>query len=951
MTRYAPEQQPATFGKMRSFGPFELHPERRELVETGQPRQIGGRALDLLIALTDRAGEVVGKDELISRAWPSTVVDESGLRVQIAAIRKILRDGRSGNRYIINVPGRGYSFIAPLNRQETSAVAGAMPRTHAKAGADAAVRLPVRNTRVIGRSDTFVSLKAKLLTWRFVTIVGSGGIGKTTLALALAAALGPRFADGIVFVDLAPLADPQLVASTVASALGIALPAEDALGRLAEFLKAKHILLLLDTCEHVINQVAALAEHLFRSGPGIHLLATSREPLLVDGEWTERLLPLGLPPVTPAVSRPMDAANALGFPAIELFAERAAASCSGFRLTDQDVPTVAAICRQLDGIPLAIELAAASVEAFGLAGLASRLDDRFALLTRGRRTALPRQQTLRATLDWSYETLTQAEKTVLRRLAMFKGWFSDDACRAVATDEGLASAEILACLGSLVSKSLIVTDTAGAALSYRMLDTTRVYALSQLSQGDERPGVTRRYAEYFCSRFERLEAEWQSRPTAEALTEYAGTINDIRAALSWSFSPEGDATTGLRLTAASAYLWFHLSLMDEYRARVDTALEVLRGLGTVDPRVEMRLLLALGHALYHAGGLGPKMAAAFTQGLAIAERLGSTAHQLQAVWGLWAVRGTSGDYTATIALAERYAALARLSGDADTILFADRTLALSLHWLGEHEGALQHTQSTLAHPATIARRTPGNGFQLDHLSAVRPIIARIQWLRGYPDQALATVKQIADDALNARHAPSACYLLAVAACPVATWMGEFTLAHALTRRLHDAATEHALLFWQMFARCYDVGLAVLEGGEVDPPAFLADARLGLRHLETLSTLHPVLLSDRILAGFDAGHMSWSRAETLRAKGERLLAVGAPDAELCFTQSMEIARRQQALAWELRAATSLARLWRDSDRRVAARELLEAVYGRFSEGFGTVDLVAARGLLTELGARF
>jgi tetratricopeptide (TPR) repeat protein len=454
-----------------------------------------------------------------------------------------------------------------------------------------------------------------------------------------------------------------------------------------------------------------------------------------------------------------------------------------------------------------------------------------------------------------------------------------------------------------------------------------------------------------------LEAAWQGRPVAAALTPYTHTIDDIRAALGWSFAPDGDATIGLRLTAASANLWFHLSLMDEYRTQVEAALAILRRAPSPDGAIELRLLIALGHAIYHSQGPGPQMAEAFTRGLALAEQFHSTAQQLQAVWGLWAVRSTSGDYPASLVLAEKYAQLAHGFGDEDTALFADRTLALSFHWLGEHEQAWQHTQSTLAHPSTIVRRTPGNGFQLNHQAAGRPIIARVHWMRGYPDQALATAKQIMADALLVEHPPSACYVLAVAACPVAIWAGDFALAHSLTAILRRTATENALTFWQMFARCYEFALSYIdpENGEivVGVDEFARDPRLGLRHLETLSTLHPDLLSAKVLADLEAGSTTWSRPEILRAKGERILRHGghqaAESAEACFQQSIEIARQQQALSWELRAAISLARLWRDSGRGADGHRQLQAAYGRFGEGFGTTDLMTAAQLLRELGS--
>ena len=385
-----------------AFGPFRLFAAQRLLLEHEKPLRLGSRALEILTVLVENPGELVTKEEPIGRVWPDTFVEEGNLRVHMAALRRALGDGQAGNRYVVTVPGRGYRFVAPVSVLEPSAPAPAKSR-------EAASNLPLLLTRMVGRAEIVAALAVQLAQRRFITIVGAGGIGKTTVAVAIADAVMPNYRDKVAFVDLSPLTNAALIPSMVVAILGLPTHSENALTALIAFLSDKEMLLVLDSCEHVVDAVANLVERVREAAPGVHILATSREPLRAAGERLYRLLPLGVPPS----SVRLKAEEALAFPAIQLFVERAAAVLDGFELTDANAPIIADICRRLDGIALAIELAAGRIDAFGLRELAARLDDRFRLLTRGRRTALPRHETLSTTLDWSYQLLPESERTVL----------------------------------------------------------------------------------------------------------------------------------------------------------------------------------------------------------------------------------------------------------------------------------------------------------------------------------------------------------------------------------------------------------------------------------------------------------------------------------------------------------------------------------------------------------
>ena len=459
-----------------SFGSFRLLPAQQLLMEGDTPVRLGSRALEILIALVERAGELVSKSELLSRVWPGTFVDENTLRVQIAGLRKALGDGQPGRRYVTNIPGRGYRFVAPVDLSEPGD--GPVPKSTA---AQRTHNLPISQARALGRGDAIGTLTHQLPKQRLITIVGAGGIGKTTVALAVAETLLQSYDDGVWFVDLAPLSDPRLVPGTLAAALGLAVERENEVSQLIGLLQHKAMLLVLDSCEHVVAGAAALAEQLLAGVPGLRILATSREPLRADGERVHRLSPLEVPPDQTGLSVP----DAMAYSSVQLFIERAAASVDGFQLSDADVPIVITICRKLGGVPLAIELAAARVDAFGIKQLAVLLDDRFRILNQGRRTAQPRHRSLDATLDWSYEFLPQTERALLRRLSVFANAFTLDAAVAQAGDDNM---DIVDSIANLVAKSLISADVGGPVVYYRLLDTTRAYAEQKLIESNEHQG-------------------------------------------------------------------------------------------------------------------------------------------------------------------------------------------------------------------------------------------------------------------------------------------------------------------------------------------------------------------------------------------------------------------------------------------------------------------------------
>jgi predicted ATPase len=940
-----------------AFGSFRLIPAQRVLLGDGKPLRLGSRALDILIALVEGAGETIHKDRLIARAWPDTVVDEGALRVHVAALRKALGDGGAGRRYIANNPGRGYTFVAPVTREHQRAAPAAPD------GGTAANNLPVPLTRIVGRDDVVAALATQLAQRRLLTIVGPGGIGKTTVAVAIAEAVSPAYADGVWFVGLASLPDPDLVPSTVSTVLGISQSGTNPVSGLAAWLRDKHALIVLDSCEHVIGAVAPLAEAVLKAAPQLRILVTSREPLRAEGEWLHRLASLELPPD----SLDLSAAEALGYSAVQLFSERAMAAADGFIFDDANVAAVLEICRRLDGVPLALELAAARIDVFGVRELADHLDDRFRVLTSGRRTALPRHQTLGATLDWSYQLLFEAEQTVLRRLAVFAGDFSLEAAVAVAAD--IASSEVIDHIASLVAKSLVAADLCDETAQYRLLDTTRLYAFDKLRSAGELPEAARRHAEYYCVVFAHAEAESESRPQAEWLAVYGPHLDNVRAGLDWAFSPDGDPRIGVALTIAAVPLWVQLSLFGECRERAERALASLDGDVAVTPRPRMQLSAALAWSLMYGVGRAREAGPAWTTTLELAEGLDDRGYQQRALWGLCIDQFNNGEFRAALEFARRFAALVANSTDTIDLMMADRILATALHYLGDQRNARQHIERALAHLAALAQQPQIVRLRFDMRVSTHYFQARILWLQGFADQALRVVEHNVEEGRAIGQALTFCSVLGQGACPIAFLAGDLDAAERYGAMLLDHTERHPIRLWNVWARCFNglviakrggigTGLQALRGGLEQS----GEARFLPRFLLLLGELAACLgeagevglgleTVEETLARCEARDERWYVAELLRIKGELTILEGAPDAAAAaeghFLQALDCARAQGALSWELRAATDLARLWRNQHRAAEAHELLGSAYGRFTEGFDTADLREAKSLLEEL----
>jgi predicted ATPase/DNA-binding winged helix-turn-helix (wHTH) protein len=940
-----------------SFGPFRLHPTARLLTKEGITVKLGDRALDVLIFLAERAGKVVSKRELCSRVWRNAVVDEGSLRVRIVELRKALGDGRSGARYVANVKGQGYSFVAPVLRQRGFTEVAPKGETPEKPPA-----FPSRLMRMVGRDEVVQKIAAQLTAKRFVTIVGPGGIGKTTVAISVGHRLSDVFKNATHFADLSLLTDPSLVPSAIAATLGLKVKSDNPVQGIISHLRQKEVLLVLDGCEHVIETIAPLAERIFGEAPRVYILPTSRESLRVEGECVYRILPLETPPD----SAELAAADALRYSAVQLLVDCIATSVNEFQLTDADAPSAAAICRRLDGIALAIELAAGRVEAYGVCGTAALLDRQFRFLTAGRRTAVPRHQTLRATLDWSYNLLTDTEKAVLRALSIFVGSFTLEAAQEVVSENDTEDSFLVTAIADLIAKSLVSVEIGGDSIPrYRLLDTTRAYVREMLVESGEESSICRRHAMHCCAVLERINVPSSALSVVARTAGHDELVANIRAALQWSFSAPTAHDLRLPLVAATAAFFFEMSLLVECRIWTERAVAAL-DVSARGTRHEMQIQAALGMALVNTKGNNEAAIAALSRAVEIAESIDDSYYQLGLLDSLYIVALRTADIVGSHAIGTRRDAVLKRVVNASSFPTSDWMFAVTSHFRGDHTEAREYSDSAVAGSPAVYRphiRLLGYDYRVISMS----VLARTRWLQGYPDHALRAARDLIEFGHSLDNHGSLCLAL-IWAVSVFHWTGELQSAVEATEELLDLANRDSL------APYYAVGLGLkgmqlFRKGAAEEGVDLIKTSLELQceiHYELLRTAFLGELAKALLAiGWESESMDAIddaimrinsteqyvyMPELLRVKGEILCSVSRPesgDAEEHFLRSLEWARKQSALSWELRTATSLARYWYSQGRAGEARNLLAATYSQFREGYTTSDLALAKSLLDEL----
>ncbi len=947
------------------FGPFSLNPVARILVRDGRELSIGSRAFDILVALVNKQGEILSRRELMACAWSGLSVEDSNIRVQMAHLRRKLGCGVNGDRYIASIAGRGYSFVMPVEtQQEASSTHSENISDEAAFGDPVAVRpeikVPIasRSDKFLGRASNLEELERAVQERRLITVVGPGGVGKTTLATVLARNL--RNFDEIRFVDLSVVTDDALVGAAIASSVNPGVRSSDPLRDAVVWLSKRRSLLIVDNCEHLINGVADAVSFVLKHSLSTHVLATSIEALRVTGEAVYLLRPLGTPPNTGR----MTANHALAWPSVELFMSRAVDGGHKAALADDEAAIVAAICRRLDGNPLAIELVASRVGIYGLDAVLELLDNQLTFRWRGDRDAAPRHQTVQSLLDWSYVLLSKRAQTVLNRLSVFASEFTIDAATDVIAGSGISDADVSMAISELVDKSMVssggVDETSGAL---KLREIVRTYAAFRLVREPERHETQRRHALFYLRRMRMRARDGGSGENTLSLHDF--DVGNVRTALEWAFSEDGDAEIGAQTCCLLLETFQDSMQFDECRRWCQRALEHLPSKHQ-NTELHLKLLESLTIATLFGHGGDTGAANLFDVALQLSRRLKNHRIEAHLLAGLGMYHLKQGDFRSGFNVAEAYANKVDHHGSSNDNIVAGWMLGTMYHMLGEQVEAAATYEYSLARATGFSPSRLGY-FEHAHLALAKIAQARVTWLRGSPQTALHMAESAIEEA---RSQPAALCLSLLMGMTIFLFSGELDRADILTDELAELTARKGNLSGYHEAGMAVRGQLLVLRGKAEQSIDLLRGKLrsvgsigfqsmifgtlralaeGLsiagEHTEAVSAI------DTALGLCERAGGTYLLPELLRTKAMILLS--SPHSKFdvvhrLLNDGTAIARRTSALGWELRL--HLARINADRSRGLKTTEegfsKLAEVVRSFQGGFETADLRTANSLLRQ-----
>lgn len=830
--------------------------------------------------------------------------------------------------------------------------------------------LPAQPTELIGRKTELADVMNLLNSERvrLVTLTGPGGIGKTRLALQASAELIERFVDGVYFVDLAPVRDPDSVATTIAQTLGLRETSDRApLDELKRQLREKKILLFLDNFEQVTS-AATMVVNLLQECPHLNLLVTSREALHVRGEHVLPVPPLALPKID---LKKTSIEQLSQYEAVRLFIERAQAAKPDFTVTNANAPAVAEICWRLDGLPLAIELAAARIRLFSPQAILERLGRRLKLLRDGARDLPIRQQTLRDAIDWSYELLDPGEKRLFELLSVFTGGGSFEAVEAIAHEiESLNETEIdiFEGLVSLVDKSMIrQTDLESGESRLIMLETIREFATEKLEDDPEFNLVARRAHADFYASFTQRQWERMTRNEREAaFKELVSDIENVRTA--WGYWVEERDLENLGKFVDA--LWLLYDARGWYHATVDLTNDLLNVLSSTPSTPELAqqeivLRTSLARALLAIKGYTPEVEEAYTRALELTESVGEMSQLYPVLRGLFSFYTFQAKLDKAAPIGEKILELAERNDDDNMRIEGHFVLGAGLAFTGNVKLGLEHLEKGISY--IDPERYVSSRFRIGNYPGIASYVTSslILWGIGYPDQALKRANEAVDLSKKVNHPYSLAYALFHNSF-LHYWRRETELSLRRAEEVLDVAEKHELQIWHAVGICLrGVGIARLDRAEEG----LAQIQIGMdlyQGLKSPPIFWPLLRSlqaevcgmagkpeegiallEEVLAVPKQGYGRVMEVNFLQLKGDLLSSLSPADsseAERTYLRALESAQEQGLRMLELRAATSLCQLWRDQGKAEQGKRVLSEAYEKFTEGFETVDLMEAKGLL-------
>ncbi|MCP1120344.1 ATP-binding protein [Robbsia andropogonis] len=935
---------------MVDLGRFQVDLAMRVLRRDHEVVPLGSRAFEILAILAESVGELVTKNQLMEAVWPNTVVEENNLQVHLTAVRKALGQERD---LIVTIPGRGYQLRVLPQKQAAPAL---------KVSARRRRLLPARS-QLVGRTASTQDLRMLLKQHDVITLTGAGGIGKTSLAIEVVHETIADFHGDLYFVELASAQTRESMLATMIEDCGLCIDSPaPSLSEVAAALGVQRCLLLLDNAEHIADHVAEFVEAVIAENRQLHIIVTSREPLRISSECVYRVEALSVPSST------CTDADVFASDAVALFLMRSNLVANNFEHSRSSLHAIGEICRRLDGIPLAIELAAARAATLGIDGICQRLDNRLAVLTGGFRTALPRHQTLRATFDWSFDLLDPPSRRLFRRLAVFSGMFSLEAICHVTCDADLSINQVIDGIAELVNKSMMVMEVDSAVAQYRLPESTRAYAAEKLDAEGETQRIATRNAHYQLSRLRPL-----TEHLADVHSELQHALDDTRHAVDWAFSATGDPRLGIKLTANLVFILIRQCRLDECARRASLAVNAIDPLppGTVDCIDEIRIRSALASVMPNLDGPISRASELWHRVLALSKECGSDEFEARAYWGLWNTAMSSGHVYEALNWSSRFHAFAGCRGTSWQCTLAQQLAATSQHCLGKHAEARDTLNATLEIFASDPKQVIDiQGFAVAPLAITYSGLARILWLEGDSTGAMAYADKAVDVIDPATMEPWLTHVLAVVAAPLALLSGDYQRCRRYLSIMRSQTTLHRFTIWHDYGECLAGYLAIIEGDKAGGLATLeaslaALAAAGFRRLTTpliVACAEAQIAAGRIVEAkaaltdilhFDEENGAlfflpevW-RALGLAAYAEAREMPNQHDnesrrdklahAEACYRQSLKMASEQGATMWEVRTTIAQARFWMKQNRAAEAKSALAGLATRISPDCNARDV--------------
>ncbi|MBR1123038.1 winged helix-turn-helix domain-containing protein [Bradyrhizobium lablabi] len=929
-----------------SFGPFRFDAAARTLWDGSVPVRLGSRASAILGLLLEAPGERVSRDTLIQRAWYGLHVDQANLRVQISGLRKALREFGGAIRAD---PSQGYRFVADVVVAEPAS----RPFESQKR-----FRVPGMVVKPIGREAEAAGIHELFKSRRLVTILGPGGIGKTTIALQVANDRAAKYADGVCFADLGRVSSADLVYSVVANAIELGLREWPQIDHIVSALRDRRMLLVLDCCEHVLDPVARLVESLLSKTSYVDILVTTREPLQLEQEAAWRLAPLAVPPK--AVETLADDIKA--YSSVQLFLKCVDQRGTNLHFDDRAAAAVSEVCRRLDGIPLAIEIAASMTAVLGFQQVLRSLDEQSSLLNirLDRRSAVPRQRSLFSTIDWSYSLLSKDEQAALRRLACFAGAFSIDAGIAVTSDDHRSANDAREVILGLSRRSLLYFDSHSTLTEYRLLDTTRAYIAQLDAPAGELDTAQRRHAEYFLRLLDAI--DWDLHDAQSENAKMRAYLDEVRVALEWAF--RRDPELGVRLVLAAEKLWLALTSLVQGVPYLTKALQFVENKSNVDAAVRCRLLVSLASAqVYLPGFEGANL---YERAWQAAQHAKDDFAELRALYGiiqnlLLTRRPATPHLHALGQAAER-------SDDPNVHYLLQRISAFNDFETSAIRSAHQKFETFLHDCPSISRSSYLYFGGIDSFISCKIGLALAKYYMGYCEQALSLANTAVDEAEVQGHLTTNYFVLAQGALWVNVASGEFDRAHGYLQRLNEISRLYRP--WHAVAEAFRALLLKYASGDAQTCARILTDCLADEFIVKTGSLHPILwveLADsrRIIGDLDGADSALEKAMSqclgpsdVRLIGKHnailarvLMARNRPGdldaARELLRHAIDLSRQYDFYLYECEATVGLAELERLAGQPSAARHALIHLLSNVGDRRQVPFLARARTILIEI----